>query len=184
MSRLETSNACCGKAVFKKVLIAVDGAEPAGWALKLGGNLADATGSAVALVHVIPGLVDLTPEFAMVSADLIEDREQAGHNLLQNAAAKLGAELRPLLLLKVGQASQQIIAAAREWGADLIVIGTHGRSAVAHMLLGSTAESVARHAHSPVLTVGCDPDQPKAGPCHGHGAKAGKAPELAPALSI
>ncbi|MDA8255577.1 MAG: universal stress protein, partial [Betaproteobacteria bacterium] len=46
-----------------------------------------------------------------------------------------------------------IVADAREWGADLIVIGSHGRSGVRHLLLGSVAEGVARASTIPVLIV-------------------------------
>ena len=47
----------------------------------------------------------------------------------------------------------EIIRTAKEKNADLIVIGTHGRTGIDHMLFGSTAEKVVRKAHCPVLTV-------------------------------
>jgi nucleotide-binding universal stress UspA family protein len=55
--------------------------------------------------------------------------------------------------LKEGYAPSEIVNAAREYACDLIVLGTHGRSAAARLLMGSVAEPVVRKAHCPVLTV-------------------------------
>jgi nucleotide-binding universal stress UspA family protein len=52
-----------------------------------------------------------------------------------------------------GKPADEVIAAAREWTAELIVLGTHGRSGVARAVLGSTAEAVVRHAPCPVVVV-------------------------------
>lgn len=148
---------CCSTGVFQRILVGVDDSEPAGWAIRMVARMARTTGAAVAIVHVIPSEMALTPEFAMLRPDLGEDRSKAGQALLERAAAMLDLPFPPQLLLKEGEPSQQVIVAAHEWCPDVIVLGTHGRGAVAHMLLGSTAESVVRHAHAPVLTVGCDP---------------------------
>jgi nucleotide-binding universal stress UspA family protein len=56
-------------------------------------------------------------------------------------------------LLKVGAPFLEIINAAHGEGADLIVLGTHGRTGLAHVLMGSVAERVVRKAHCPVLTI-------------------------------
>jgi universal stress protein A len=52
-----------------------------------------------------------------------------------------------------GKASVQIIKMAREMKADLIVMGSHGRTGLSHVIIGSVAEAVIRHAHCPVLVV-------------------------------
>ena len=59
----------------------------------------------------------------------------------------------PVTSVSVGRPFSEIIAYAREHDIDIIVIGTHGRGAIAHMLLGSTTEKVVRKAPCPVLTV-------------------------------
>jgi universal stress protein family protein len=59
----------------------------------------------------------------------------------------------PWQFLREGKAADQILAAAREWEADVIVIGTHGRTGVSRIVLGSTAESVVRHGSCPVLVM-------------------------------
>jgi universal stress protein A len=55
--------------------------------------------------------------------------------------------------LREGKPADEILAAAREWEADVIVIGTHGRSGVSRLVLGSTADLVVRHAPCPVLVI-------------------------------
>lgn len=60
-------------------------------------------------------------------------------------------EITPLRA--IGKPFVEIVRAAKERDADLIVIGTHGRTGLAHMLIGSTAEKVVRMAPCPVLTV-------------------------------
>jgi nucleotide-binding universal stress UspA family protein len=66
-------------------------------------------------------------------------------------------------LLVQGKADQEIVAQAKEAGADLIVMGTHGRRGVSHVFMGSVAERVVRTAPCPVLTVRT-PDKGKATP--------------------
>jgi len=61
--------------------------------------------------------------------------------------------LRARLLTRVGHPFVEVVRYAREESIDLIVMGTHGRGAVGHLLLGSVAERVVRKAPCPVLTV-------------------------------
>ncbi|HEX8911794.1 MAG TPA: universal stress protein, partial [Humisphaera sp.] len=60
-------------------------------------------------------------------------------------------------VVREGQPQAEIVDAAREWGADLIVVGAHARGRLARFLVGSTAEWVVRHAHCPVTVVAHDP---------------------------
>jgi nucleotide-binding universal stress UspA family protein len=74
----------------------------------------------------------------------------------QEACAKLLAEVklaRSRILILEGTPFVEIVRAARDEQVDLVVVGTHGRGAVAHLLLGSVAERVVRKAPCPVLTV-------------------------------
>jgi nucleotide-binding universal stress UspA family protein len=61
--------------------------------------------------------------------------------------------LKARSMLKVGSPFLEIITTAQSEGADLIVLGTHGRSGLAHVLLGSVAERVVRKSPCPVLTI-------------------------------
>jgi nucleotide-binding universal stress UspA family protein len=81
--------------------------------------------------------------------------------LTEAASARLGTLLelfRARLpgarrVVRVGSPWEQILEAAREIGADLVVVGTHGRRGVSHVIMGSVAERVVRLSHLPVLTV-------------------------------
>jgi nucleotide-binding universal stress UspA family protein len=147
------------RGLCQRILVAVDESEPANWALQMGIHFAKISGAHVALVHVVHGDMALAPVFAMPREDLAQDLRRTGEQLLQQTKSREPVEIQDVTetLLRVGDPAQQIVATARKWDADLIVLGTHGRAGVAHMLIGSTAESVVRNAHCPVLTVGHDP---------------------------
>jgi nucleotide-binding universal stress UspA family protein len=73
--------------------------------------------------------------------------------MLEGVCERLSLPPSVLEFLPVGDPSIEIVKAAREWPADLIVIGSHGRQGVSRMLLGSVAEAVTRHAPCPVLVI-------------------------------
>jgi nucleotide-binding universal stress UspA family protein len=65
----------------------------------------------------------------------------------------LGADLQTEPIIRLGTAHTEIVRIARELGIDLIILSTKGRTGLAHVFLGSTAEKVVRHASCPVLVV-------------------------------
>jgi nucleotide-binding universal stress UspA family protein len=138
---------------FRRILVAVDGSDQAGWASDVAGRMAKAFCAKVALVHVVPDPAAIGPEFVYSEPNLLALRRQEGEAFLRNAQQRLpeGLEIQPMLY--EGDPARQIVSAAKDWRADLIVIGTHGRGVLGRLLLGSTAESVVRHAPCPVLTV-------------------------------
>jgi nucleotide-binding universal stress UspA family protein len=81
---------------------------------------------------------------------MISDNQKALEAL---AARKCGTAIIGKILLKTGDARDSIDQTAKEIGADLIVMGTHGRRGVSRALLGSVAETVVRTAPCPVLTI-------------------------------
>lgn len=88
------------------------------------------------------------------SLDYYKDVEGAAEERLGDMARKLGREgLTVETVAREGYPPDTIIDQADEVSADLIVLGTHGRTGLAHLLLGSTAERVVQHARCPVLTV-------------------------------
>ncbi|MDB5357087.1 MAG: Universal stress protein family [Phycisphaerales bacterium] len=145
---------------FRRILVAVDDSQPAGWAIDTAARLALGLGGKVGLVHVVPTDIGCGPDIAFARADLYGERHYRCEELLQRAAARVPGSIGAEVMLKEGEATRQIVATAREWGADLIVLGAHGRGRVAHFVLGSTAEAVVRHAHCPVLTIGRNPAEP------------------------
>jgi nucleotide-binding universal stress UspA family protein len=83
------------------------------------------------------------------------DAAQARKALEKEALANLREVARPCdtCTTVVGQPVEAILQQAQAWQADLIVMGTHGRTGLAHFLNGSVAEAVVRHARMPVLVV-------------------------------
>jgi nucleotide-binding universal stress UspA family protein len=85
---------------------------------------------------------------------LMQQAEQAAREQMRDLVQKTDWNgLKVETSLQVGHAGQQICDGARDCGADLIVTSTHGRTGFKHVLLGSTAEYVVRHAHCPVFVV-------------------------------
>jgi nucleotide-binding universal stress UspA family protein len=96
-------------------------------------------------VHV----VEDAGETAVNAARLLED----GRSYLERAASKTRHEAPVFVHLRVGKPWEEIVRVAAEIWADLVVVGTHGRSGVPRLLLGSQAEEVVRRASCPVLVV-------------------------------
>jgi nucleotide-binding universal stress UspA family protein len=138
---------------FQKVLIAVDGSEYSLNAVKKGLALTDQLEATVAMVYVIDtakamGNIEagITHEAAMLL--LIKAAEQAFDNI-----AALFNKREFIRFMPEGHPKDDIIKTAEFWGADLLVIGTHGRTGLAHLLTGSTAEYIIRHSKVPVVVV-------------------------------
>lgn len=139
---------------FKKVLIAVDESPYAARAAEAGVALARQLGAVVAFVAVAEtagagyaGDTGVTAEewIAMVRRD--------AQSLLSGYVARAATVPPALEFLEEGRPAARIVEAAREWAADVIVMGTHGRSAVTSALLGSVAQGVLHHASCPVMVV-------------------------------
>jgi nucleotide-binding universal stress UspA family protein len=84
---------------------------------------------------------------------IIDWQEHAHLRLQQFTAQQLHGLLPVQVKVAVGKPATEILRVAREGGADLIVMGTHGRAGLRHLLLGSVAEEVTRHASCPVFTL-------------------------------
>jgi nucleotide-binding universal stress UspA family protein len=126
----------------------VDESEQSKWAVQAGGRLAGERAASIILVHVVP-----FPTLPGVSTMGSHD----GNQVLEAAREPLPQSLEITELLRSGDPPDEILAAAHEWHADLIIMGTHGRGRLAAFLLGSTADSVIRRARCPVLTIAHQP---------------------------
>jgi len=145
---------------FSKILAPTDFSDDSKNALGYVVELANKFGSEVLLMHVdqplAPVMVgDLSPGFDIGTVNRIaeEQRLMALKELDQETAKLRDAGLKARSLMRVGSPFLEIIHAAQSEGADLIVMGTHGRSGLAHVLMGSVAERVVNKAPCPVLTV-------------------------------
>lgn len=148
--------------MYKNILIAVDGSTAAQRGLTEGLHLAKATGGRVMLVHVVNAML-LESEIASTAyyQALAEAFRKEGSEILENAAMaarEAGISFEQKMIEKIGaHASDEIVSGARQWRADLIVIGTHGRRGLKRLVMGSDAELVLRHSPVPVLMVRDEP---------------------------
>jgi len=142
--------------MFDKILLPSDFSDCSAEAARAARRLAERFGSRLAVLHVLDEPAALDPMFrGEVPLELLRGRmEQYAR---EGMDAFLAAHLQGLANVETRVASgvpyREIIREARESGADLIVIGTHGRTGVEHVIFGSTAEKVVRMAPCPVLTI-------------------------------
>jgi nucleotide-binding universal stress UspA family protein len=143
---------------LKRVLVATDFGETAQVALNYGRELARAFGARLDVLHVCDSIVargigvdGFVPDYTMLQKDLETDARTKLESLLYDEdRAMLNAQA---VLITSSTPALAIAQYAQESHADLVVMGTHGRGAMAHLLLGSVAERVVRIAPCPVLTV-------------------------------
>jgi len=140
---------------IRRILCPVDFSDTSSHAFDYAIELASRFGAELHLVHAyqlpayaLPdGAFVATPEFAARVAD--ESQQQLNKLVESHASSNLKFETH----LVEGVAHAEIVRVAKEMAADLIVMGTHGRSGITHFLLGSVAERVVRSSMCPVLTV-------------------------------
>ncbi len=142
---------------LKRVLVATDFGDAAAAALEYGRELARTFGGQMHVLHVVDSLagrypMDMYPGgFAELQADVERDAAKQLRALLTDEDVKqLGAVS---VIRSSNTPAVTITRYAKEAGIDLIVMGTHGRGALSHALLGSVAERAVRSAPCPVLTV-------------------------------
>lgn len=138
---------------FQKVLVAVDSSAVAARAADVGAELARSLGAQLAFIHAVDPSQGYAPESGVPTAALIALAERDGKRLLEQFQKRAGDVQPALTFATVGKPASEIVNAAKDWPADVIVIGSHGRSGITRVLLGSVAEGVMRHAPCPVLVV-------------------------------
>jgi nucleotide-binding universal stress UspA family protein len=150
-----------GVANFTKIVAATDFSEDSTLALTYAEEIARRFGSEMILLHVDQALppVMVSPEIGPVMdvgamTRIAEEQRMMAQKELDKIVNRLReAGLKARSMLKVGSPFLEIIHVARAENADLIVMGTHGRTGIAHVLMGSVAERVVQKAHCPVLTI-------------------------------
>lgn len=142
--------------LFQKILVPTDFSPHAQAALDLATELAKTCGAALCVLHAYDVIPYTLPEgMPLYDAGQLERmRQELGKQLAlaKQSVEKAGVREVDTKLCQ-GQTYAEIISAAESWGADVIVMGTHGRTGLAHLLLGSTAEKVVRKSPCAVITV-------------------------------
>jgi universal stress protein A len=138
---------------FKTILVATDFSDASNLALEYARVLAARFGAGLRVLHVVQTPIPLGSEMYVPEVMTVAERavEEAQQQLAVTLAGLDGADVIGQVL--VGMASRKIVEYAADHDVDLIVMGTHGRGAIAHLLMGSVAERVVRTAPCPVFTV-------------------------------
>jgi nucleotide-binding universal stress UspA family protein len=145
--------------MYKRIIVPVDGSPTANKALVAALQLARDSGGRVRLIHVVEELafVDGYDMYGGQTGELLQVMREAGDKVLDAAleiARSAGVEADKQLFDRFGERLGEVVAnAARDWNADLIVLGTHGRRGIGRVLLGSGAEQIIRLAPTPVLVI-------------------------------
>lgn len=138
-----------------KILIAVDDSGYSREAVKHVLNRYNSKTTKIRIVNVlVPTFHSIPPQMSRFYEPELEQREKEMRAFLDSYAAEFrAAGFAVETALENGEARSTIIDSAAQWGADLIVIGSHGHKGLERLLLGSVAESVVRHATCSVLVI-------------------------------
>jgi len=145
--------------MYQRILLPFDGSATSSRGLDEAIGIATLTGASLRLIHMLD-ILDFTNGFetaAIYTDHVIPFMRRTGEEILQGGKARVeNAGVRADTVLLEGMKTRlcdAVAEQARTWGADLIVIGTHGRRGVGRMLLGSDAEQIVRTSIAPVLLV-------------------------------
>jgi len=138
--------------MYDTILVPTDGSEPAGAAVEHAIDLASNTGATLHALSIVDSAAYASLDVSSQSVlDSLEARATEATESIAETAADAGVEV--VTEVSVGSPHEQITDYADAVGADLIVMGTHGRTGLDRVLLGSVTERVVRGAPCPVLTV-------------------------------
>lgn len=138
---------------FKTILVATDFSDASELALEYARVLADRFGAGLRVLHVVQtpralGSEMYVPEVMTVAEQAVQEAQQQ----LAATLERIGGD-NVIGQVLMGMATKKIVEYAADHEVDLIVMGTHGRGTMSHLLMGSVAELVVRTAPCPVFTV-------------------------------
>jgi nucleotide-binding universal stress UspA family protein len=150
---------------IKKVLIAIDYGKHAEHAAEYGFDIARKFSAEVGLVNVVepvllpstnttdPLLGTPTESVGADELEIMDIQTTQSENIVDETIKKFAADMQVTHFTEYGSTADSIISCAKEFNADLIVVGTHSRTGLERLLMGSVAEHVVRHSPVPVLVV-------------------------------
>jgi len=155
--------------MYDKILVPVDASPTSDAGLAEAVRLARLSGGRLRLLHVVQDLSHMAEALAYTdSPDALMDGVPYGDALLArlgDLVALDGVSVDTVLIEGSGNTIHELVAdQAEAWGADIVVLGTHGRSGLGRVVLGSVAEQIVRRAVTPVLLVRCAEEDQAAEP--------------------
>jgi len=144
---------------INRILIAVEDSPYSDQAIQYGMLLAKKLDAKIALVHAddipvsTPYIADpMLNETPLMIPEMMQIQEEASKNLFKRIREEY-SDTEISTYTRIGKASSEILSVADEYKADLIILGTHGRTGLDHFISGSVSESVARKARCPVMII-------------------------------
>ncbi|MCO5937257.1 universal stress protein [Mucilaginibacter sp. RB4R14] len=149
---------------ISKILIGIDDSKFAEYAASYGFDIAHTFNAHVGLVHIVePAVIaDITNDTIMGlpiqrddynEVNILSIQKEQANNIIERTIEKYAKGLEVTCFNEYDSTADGILSCSKEFKADLIVIGTHSRSGIDRLLMGSVAESVVRNAQVPVLVV-------------------------------
>lgn len=142
---------------LKRLLVATDFSSCSKKALHYAEAFSERFGSEIHLLHVVEDLSPLLPAAGpgvpVLGAAMAEIQTKADQALQAIPVAEAAAKNGVVKVIRNGSPHGEVVKYAKEAEIDMIILGTHGRTGLTHILLGSVAEKILRHAPCPVLTV-------------------------------
>ncbi|QEC66258.1 universal stress protein [Panacibacter ginsenosidivorans] len=137
---------------IKKILIAVDDGPTAEKVALSAFHFAHQLKAEMALVSVVDTASLMSEGGITVGelADIMTKEYKQNHQLLMD---KIFKDVKVWSFVEKGKPHEEILKVAQEWEADLIVMGTHGRTGLAHLFMGSVAEKIVRHSEKPLFII-------------------------------
>jgi nucleotide-binding universal stress UspA family protein len=144
-----------------RILCPVDFSDPSRRALHYAAALASREGAALYVLYVVPEVMPLPVPILMLAArSAVVDVKAGAVAALDAFVARAALPTRPNAIVREGPPLDAILACAADIAADLIVLGSHGRDGLGHLLFGSTAERVLHKAPCPTLVVPLHAEEP------------------------
>jgi nucleotide-binding universal stress UspA family protein len=149
---------------ISQILIGIDDSKYAEYAASYGFDLAHTFNAHVGLVHIVePTLMPETSTDTIMGMpmqnndinemELLDIQKENADNIIQRTIDKYAGDLQVTHFNEYGSTADGILNCSKEFKADLIVIGTHSRTGIDRLLMGSVAETVVRNSEVPVLVV-------------------------------
>ncbi|MBS1530301.1 MAG: universal stress protein [Bacteroidetes bacterium] len=149
---------------IQRILIAVDNSKEAEHAAEYGFGLAHLCKADVGLVNIVEPMVAPAPGPDMVTGSIFDQevaadpeimniQKEVSENLIETTVKQFAGDLKVTQFSEFGSTANGILDCCAQFSADLIVIGTHSRSGLDRLLMGSVAEHVVRHSKVPVLVI-------------------------------
>ncbi len=145
---------------FSRILVAVDDTPCSHRAIDYAKDIVSEIHPSLAIVTVVPptsptayGVDPLLGQQPIIVPEVSEIQQQASQDFLNRLAAEFVGAKETFTFNRVGDIRDEILTTAKEWTADLIIIGNNGRTGFDHFLSGSISEALIRKASCPVLVI-------------------------------